>query len=65
MSKHNRTRRSAMLSTVAFALAFGAYAQDSGLPRAPEAPLAPTAGSAAQQADLDWMVDWLEAHGRF
>lgn len=62
MSRINRTRRKTMLSPLAFALAFGAYAQ-----QAPA--FAPaTQGTrtvSAPRADLDWMVGWLEKHGTF
>lgn len=61
MSTINRTRRSAMLSPLAFALAFGAYAQGAQSPL-PQASLA-TPSKAVASDELAWLLDWLEEHG--
>ena len=53
-------KRTAIPSPLAFALAFGAYA---------ETPMSGTIGTSDKPAaeatvDLDWMIDWIEKSGQ-
>ena len=53
-------KRTAILSPLAFALAFGAYAET------PVTSMARLQDQTAAEAsaDLDWMIDWIEKSGQ-
>ncbi|WP_415184954.1 hypothetical protein [Phaeovulum sp.] len=73
MSKTNRTKRSVLLSPLAFALSFGAYAGTTVTPAEITGPARPAASEPFDSAvprddhggdaDVAWMIDWLESHG--
>lgn len=67
MSRKTRNRRIAMLSPLAFALAFGAYAgtAQSGRDTKLATPREEIAQFASEEGDeLGWLTDWLERHGQ-
>lgn len=73
MKQSNRTKRSILLSPLAFALSFGAYAETSAMTTPAIRPATPNAGQPfraltprddqSDDADIAWIIDWLEKHG--
>ncbi|MBC7145975.1 MAG: hypothetical protein H5U24_11295 [Thioclava marina] len=67
MSRKTRNRHIAMLSPLAFALAFGAYAGSTQIGREtrlsiPDEEIAQVGTDEAEE--LGWLTDWLERHGQ-
>lgn len=66
MSRTKRNSRIAMLSPLAFALAFGAYAGSTNVSREPR--ISASAREVSQirpedEEDAGWLMEWLERHG--
>lgn len=67
MSRKSRNRRMAMLSPLAFALTFGAYAGSGSIARDPRvsSPQEETPRiSREAREEVNWLTDWIERHGQ-
>ncbi len=73
MKPSKRTKRSILLSPLAFALSFGAYAETTVMTTSAIRPATPNAGQPfraptpgddqSDDSEIAWIIDWLEKHG--